>query len=165
MEQKYSYVPGLLKVNENFSSVSSTLDLNVLSVLTAVCGISSRFVQVTVVPTATFSSAGPKLKLSIFTSVASTFSCAAAGKFPAPARRPANATPNVVANKTAVNTILLMAFFLSFFDYFFGTFFVWRFLRERRIHDRQSMLAVHVINICDSEHALQLLGGYFHRAW
>src|ERR1700692_3166489 len=124
MEQKYSYVPGLLKVNENFSSVSSTLDLNVLSVLTAVCGISSRFVQVTVVPTGTFSSAGPKLKLSIFTSVVSGFCCAAAGKLPAPARRPAKATPKVAANKTAVDTILLMIFSSLFFDCFFGTVFV-----------------------------------------
>src|ERR1700730_18365736 len=124
MEQKYSYVPGLLKVNENFSSVSSTLDLNILSVLTAVCGISSRFVHVTVVPTGTFSSAGPKLKLSIFTSVASGFCCAAAGKLPAPARRPANATPNVVANKTAVDTILLMFFPPFLFGCFYGTVFV-----------------------------------------
>src|SRR3984893_1015815 len=121
MEQKYSYVPGLLKVNENFSSVSSTLDLNILSVLTAVCGISSRFVQVTVVPTAPFSSAGPKLKLSIFTSVASAFCCAAAGKFPAEACRPTNATPNVVANKTAVDTILLMFLSSLFFGCFYGT--------------------------------------------
>src|ERR1700719_9649 len=119
MEQKYSYVPGLLKVNENFSSVSSTLDLNVLSVLTAVWGISSRFVQVTVVPTGTFSSAGPKLKLSILTSVALGFSCAAADKFLSPARSPTNATPNVAANKTAVDTILLM-FFSSLFNCFYG---------------------------------------------
>src|ERR1700745_42752 len=68
MEQKYGYVPGLAKVKENFSSVSSTLDLNTLSVLTIVWGISSRFVQVTVVPTATVRVAGPKLKLSTFTS-------------------------------------------------------------------------------------------------
>src|ERR1700719_3988634 len=160
MEQKYSYVPGLLKVNENFSSVSSTLDLNVLSVLTAVCGISSRFVQVTVVPTETFSSAGPKLKLSIFTSVASGFCCAAADKLLSPARKPANATPNVVANKTAVDTILLMFFPLSYLAAFLELF-LRRFLSQRRIHYRQRMLAVHVTHVCDSEHALQLLGGYF----
>src|ERR1700688_485707 len=163
MEQKYSYVPGLLKVNENFSSVSSTLDLNVLSVLTAVCGISSRFVQVTIVPTETFSSAGPKLKLSIFTSVVSGFCCVAAGQLPAPARRPANATPSVVAYKTAVDTILLMFFPSLLFSCFFGTFLCC-FLSQRRIHYRQRMLAVHVTHIGDSEHALQLLGGYFHRA-
>src|SRR6202034_1872253 len=48
-----------------------TLDLNVFgsSVLTTVCGISSRLVQVTVVPAVTGSVTGVKLKLSIFTSV------------------------------------------------------------------------------------------------
>jgi len=44
---------GLVKVNENFSSVSSTLDLKTLSSLTTVCGMSSRLIHVTVVPTAT----------------------------------------------------------------------------------------------------------------
>ena len=38
------------------------------SVLTTVCGMSSRFVQVTVVPAATVRVAGEKLKLSTFTS-------------------------------------------------------------------------------------------------
>src|ERR1700746_3964745 len=73
MEQKYGYVPALAKVNENFSSVSSTLDLNTLSVLTTVCGISSRLVQVTVVPTATVRVAGLRLKLSTFTSALAAF--------------------------------------------------------------------------------------------
>src|SRR5271167_3915017 len=68
MEQKYGYVPAFVKTNENLSSVSSALDLNTPSVLTTVCGISSRFVQVIVVPTGTVKSPGPKLKLSIFTS-------------------------------------------------------------------------------------------------
>src|SRR5258708_32667285 len=68
MEQKYGYVPALVNVNENFSSVSSTSDLSTLSVLTTVWGISSRFVQVTVVPTGTVKVAGPKLKFSTFTS-------------------------------------------------------------------------------------------------
>src|SRR6516162_6900094 len=50
----------LPKVKENFSSVSSTLDLNVFgsSVLTTVWGISSRLVHVTVVPTGTVSVTG-----------------------------------------------------------------------------------------------------------
>src|SRR6185436_9761191 len=39
IEQKYGNVPGASKVNENFSSVSSTLDLNTLSVLTTVWGM------------------------------------------------------------------------------------------------------------------------------
>jgi hypothetical protein len=38
IEQKYSYVPGWVNVNENFWSVSMTLDLNVFAVLTTVCG-------------------------------------------------------------------------------------------------------------------------------
>jgi len=50
MEQKYAYIPALLKVYENLPSVSSTLDLNTPSLLTTVCGMSSPFVQVTVVP-------------------------------------------------------------------------------------------------------------------
>jgi len=48
--------------------VSRTLDLNTPSVLTTVCGISSRFVQVTIAPTGTVTVCGPKLKLSIFIS-------------------------------------------------------------------------------------------------
>jgi hypothetical protein len=51
-----------------FSSVSITLDLKTPSVLTDVWGISSRFTQVTVVPTGTVTVCGPKLKLSILIS-------------------------------------------------------------------------------------------------
>jgi len=58
----------LSNVYENVSSVSSAFDLNVLSSATTVCGMSSRFVQVTLVPGATVSDAGPKVKLSILTS-------------------------------------------------------------------------------------------------
>ena len=70
MEQKYGCLPGLLGVKVNFSPVSSTFDLNDLSSATTVCGISSRFVHVTVVPAFTVIVAAEKLKLSIFTSVA-----------------------------------------------------------------------------------------------
>src|SRR5271168_2736585 len=69
IEQKYSYVPAFANVYVNFSSVSSTLDLNTPSVLTTVWGISSRFVHVTVVPTGIVNASGPNLKLSIFTSI------------------------------------------------------------------------------------------------
>src|SRR5271168_1061440 len=69
IEQKYSYVQAFANVYVNFSSVSSTLDLNTPSVLTTVCGISSRFVHVTVVPTGIVNASGPNLKLSIFTSI------------------------------------------------------------------------------------------------
>jgi hypothetical protein len=40
-EQKYSYVPGVVNVNVNLSSVSSGLDLNCLVVDVTVCGMSS----------------------------------------------------------------------------------------------------------------------------
>ena len=66
--QKYSYAPGASKRWENCSSVSSTDDLNLCSVLTTLCGTSSRFVQVMVVPTGTDAFAGVKRKLSIRTS-------------------------------------------------------------------------------------------------
>src|SRR6266478_3802487 len=112
MEQKYGYVPALLNVKENFSSVSSTLDLNDFgsSVLTTVWGISSRFVHVTLVPTGTVSVAGPKLKLSIFTSAVAGFSCALARIF----FWPTVIVPTPVASatvRTAIDTLLLMFFF------------------------------------------------------
>ena len=48
--------------------MSSVFDANFWSSFTTVCGMSSRFVQRTVVPTGTVMVAGEKLKLSIFTS-------------------------------------------------------------------------------------------------
>src|SRR5580692_9025655 len=110
IEQKYGYSPALVNVNENFSSVSSTLDLNTLSVLTTVCGMSSRLTQVTVAPTATVIAAGPKTKLSIFTSaVEAVFSWALAVKLlcsPTIPPKPITA----VTSKLATNTLLLMIF-------------------------------------------------------
>ena len=44
--------------------MSSTGDANFFSVLTMLCGTSSRFVQVTVAPAGTVAAAGEKLKLS-----------------------------------------------------------------------------------------------------
>jgi hypothetical protein len=67
-EQKYSYVPGVLNVNENLSSVSSALLLNSLVLEATVCGMSSSLIQVTVVPAFTVTRCGAKVKLSIFTS-------------------------------------------------------------------------------------------------
>src|SRR6266446_6290909 len=115
IEQKYGYVPALLNVKENFSSVSSTLDLNAFgsSVLTTVWGISSRLVHVTLVPTGTVSVAGPKLKLSIFTSAVAGFSWALARIF----FWPTVIVPTPVASATvriAIDTLVLMFFFLSF---------------------------------------------------
>ena len=49
--------------------MSSTGDLNFCSVLTMLCGTSSRFVQVIAVPAATAVVAGAKLKLSTTTSL------------------------------------------------------------------------------------------------
>src|SRR3954469_1391094 len=63
IEQKYLYVPGLSKRCENCWSVSSTGDLNFCSTLTTLCGTSSRFVHVIVVPRGTDAPAGTKLKL------------------------------------------------------------------------------------------------------
>src|ERR1041385_8440399 len=68
IEQKYSYVPRSWKTNENFSSVSSALEPNFLSVLVTVCGTSSRFVQVTLVPAETVNAEGLNVKLSMLTS-------------------------------------------------------------------------------------------------
>jgi hypothetical protein len=75
--------------------------------------MSSRLVHVTVVPTGTVSVPGPKLKLSIFTSVVSGFNCALAEKSPVPAPSPAIPNPNAT-NKTAVDTLLLMVLLLFF---------------------------------------------------
>ena len=76
-------------------------------------GISSRFVHVTLVPTGTVSVAGPKLKLSIFTSAVAGFSCALARIF----FWPTVIVPTPVASataRTAIDTLLLMFFpFLS----------------------------------------------------
>src|SRR5437660_8935670 len=115
MEQKYGYVPGLVKVKENFSSVSSTLDLKTLSSLTTVCGMSSRLVHVTMVPTATVSVVGPKLKLSILTSALDACVCSArAAKV---LELPANSDAAVAtdAAKTKLHTRLLMTFLPLYF--------------------------------------------------
>ena len=54
-EQKYLYVPGVVNVNENLSSLSRVLDLKLLGE-TIVCGMSSSLTQTTVVPDFTFNS-------------------------------------------------------------------------------------------------------------
>src|SRR5258706_12067829 len=106
MEQKYGYVPALSKVNENFSSVSSTLDLNTFSVLTIVWGISSRFAQVTVVPTATVRVAGPKLKLSTFTSAVA--GCGAFAELSGEAADSRNAATITVESRPKIHTVFLI---------------------------------------------------------
>src|SRR5690348_7553068 len=64
--QKYSYVPGSVNVKLKASPVSSADDLNSpFLTLRTRCGTSSRLTQVTVVPGATWTSAGVNEKLSI----------------------------------------------------------------------------------------------------
>src|SRR5262245_9390876 len=78
--QKYAYVPFSLKVKENESSVSSAPELNGRgsSELVAVCGTSSWLTQVTLVPGATLSERGLKVKLSILTLCSAASSVGAA---------------------------------------------------------------------------------------
>jgi hypothetical protein len=59
--------PGLLKMKENVSSVSSAFDRKAPFVSTTVCGMSSLLTQVTFVPGATVRAAAVKVKLSIRT--------------------------------------------------------------------------------------------------
>src|SRR4029077_18561421 len=66
-EQKYSYMPGWVNVNEKLPSVSSTFDLNSLLEDATVCGVSSALSHATVVPAFTVMRAGEKAKLSIST--------------------------------------------------------------------------------------------------
>src|SRR6476661_791154 len=105
-EQKYLYVPGVVNVNENLSSLSSGFDLKLLGD-TTVCGISSSLVQVTVAPDFTFSSCGPNVKLPILT----TASSARTGVVP---KRSSATTP--------ATTLLVSGFvFLIMFEFILAT--------------------------------------------
>src|SRR5262249_18430134 len=95
IEQKYSYSPGAVKVSENLSSVSSAADLNFPSFSRTECGLSSSFVQVTLVPEATPCMGGELWKLSIWTAA----ECAASAEG---ARGPA-ATRAAVAPRAPSN--------------------------------------------------------------
>jgi hypothetical protein len=68
-------------------------------------------VHVALVPTGTVRVAGPKLKLSIFTSVVSGFCCALARTFFVPVVI-VPAPNNSVAVRTAIDTLLHMLFLL-----------------------------------------------------
>src|SRR4029450_3404563 len=68
-EQKYSYVPGVVNVNENLSFVSNAFDLKSLLLEATVCGTSSSLIQVTVVPAFTVMRCGRKANWSMSTSV------------------------------------------------------------------------------------------------
>src|SRR6516165_1168097 len=106
-EQKYSYVPGVVNVNENLSPVSSAFDLKSLLLEAMVCGTSSSLVQVTVVPAFTVMRCGVKVNWSISTSVSAA--CAdAAGKAAAAAR---TAAASVIATRSLAIVVLPAEFF------------------------------------------------------
>src|ERR1700751_3919134 len=61
--QIYGYSPGVAKVCEKLSSVSSAADLKVPFLSPIRCGLSSSFFQVTVVPAVTVKGAGGKAQV------------------------------------------------------------------------------------------------------
>src|SRR5262249_36700933 len=69
-EQKYAYVPGVVNVKANLSSVSSAFDLKSLLLEVIVWGASSSLIQVTVVPAFTVMRWGTNANWSISTSAA-----------------------------------------------------------------------------------------------
>src|SRR3954468_4081622 len=78
-EQKQSYSPGVLNVNEKRPSVSRALERKDRSLAAMVCGMSSSLIQVTVVPAVTVSVGGENVKLSTCTSAAVVIGAAASG--------------------------------------------------------------------------------------
>src|ERR1700726_1670877 len=70
--------------------------------------MSSRFVHVTVVPAATVSAVGPKLKLSIFTSAPDVGACAALAVKPLESRTNCAAAKTIGVAKAKIHTRLLM---------------------------------------------------------
>src|ERR1700745_3969129 len=84
-----------------------------------VCGMSSRLVQVTVVPTATVSVAGQKLKLSTFTSALAD--CGAFAELPGEAATSSSVAIITIANRPAMHTVFLIMFLFPFlfFPFFF----------------------------------------------
>src|SRR6516225_5873225 len=94
-EQKYSYVPGVVNVNENLSAVSSAFDLKTLLLEATVCGTSSSLIQVTVVPAFTVMRWGRKVNWSMSTSA----SVAGADRAANVAAATRSTTPNAVATR------------------------------------------------------------------
>jgi hypothetical protein len=70
---------------------------------------------VTVVPAATVMAAGPKLKLSIFTSTPTAGACCALATEPLPAANSRIAAATTGTANLAMHTRILMTFFLSEF--------------------------------------------------
>src|SRR6516225_11174501 len=109
-EQKYSYVPGVVNVNENLSPVSSAFDLKSLLLEAMVCGTSSSLIQVTVVPAFTVKRCGVKVNWSISISVSAA--CAgAAGKVAAAAK---TAAASAIATQSLRAIVVLLAEFFRF---------------------------------------------------
>src|SRR4029077_11281816 len=126
--------------------------------------MSSRLVQVTVVPTATVIAVGPKLKLSIFTSALDACACPglAASVFGPLTNTTAAAVINVA--QTKIHTPLpLMIFFLSNFLQLYFSSRLLRRLRQRGVHYGQGMLPANIIHVGNSQYAPHLLGRHFHR--
>jgi hypothetical protein len=98
-EQKYSYVPAVVKVKENFSAVSSAFDLNSWVLEVTVCGVSSWLIQVTVVPAFMVMRCGLKLNWSITISV--------------PAACAEKASKLAAASVAATTTLLLLFVLMS----------------------------------------------------
>src|SRR5437868_4561554 len=110
---------------------------------TTVCGMSSWLVQVMVSPTFTFSSTGEKVKLSIVTFISS-----ACAETPPSETRMAAAMarprPRLRREVTVICTFPLAD--------------------QRRIDDRELVLALHEVDAGDAEHAAQLGVLDLHRA-
>src|SRR5262249_16832957 len=106
---------------------------------TTVCGMSSRLVQVTVVPTLTLRSAGANTKLSICTSVSS-------------ARAPV-AGRSTAAAMTRPKSRRLSAFICYS-----------RSALDRRVDDRKALVALLEVDAGDAEHGAELRVLDLHRS-
>src|ERR1700737_2258438 len=120
--------------------------------------MSSRFVHVTVVPAATVTAAGPKLKLSIFTSALAGPCCACTLRF---CGRVINRPMAIAigATKPAVHKRLLICFFHSESSL---SELLCVALRERRVNDCERMPALHIVHVGYAQDAAQLLCRHLH---
>src|SRR3954451_15295075 len=144
-EQKYSYEPGVVNVNENLPSVSSAFDLNCFPVAATVCGMSSSLYHVTVAPAFTVRRGGSNVKLSIF-AVASAAPTGEARK-----RSPATRTAlKLAAAEAAAGTFLVVIVGAS--------------ALQPLIDDREALFALLEGDARHAEQAAQLLVRDFHRA-
>src|ERR1700690_3927506 len=162
IEQRYSYLPGSLNVNENLSPVSSPFDLNVLpSTLTTVCTSSSLLVHVTCVPAGIVNSFGTNVKLSMFTSFAAAFSCCAvAGVEALPTARPASVSEIARAN-TAPTDRIAQATRVRFV---LQRFMPISLALQSGIHNCQRVFPANKVYIRDPQQPIQLFRRHFHRS-